>query len=184
VAQVALQLPPQPSEAPPHRPVQSGVQQCAAAPDPTHSAPAPLQLLLVQVPPQPSDMPQPLLLSQSGVQQTFVARHSLPVAQAGQALPQLSLTLHSVWSLALVQPVLTQQDSTPLRVTQLPEVQLVQVPPQPSDIPQLLAPQVLVQHIFVVLSQTSGLLQPQVPPQPSDPPQSVPSQTGAQQAFW
>ena len=151
-------------------------------PEPAHSAPAPGQLLLVQTPPQPSDWPQPLLALQSGVQHTSVARHSLPVAQAAQVFPQLSLVLHSVCPVPLMQLLLTQQEVTPARVTQVPEVQLVQVPPQPSDMPQLSAPQVLVQQRSVALSQTCGLVQPQVPPQPSEPPQDTWLQSVVQQA--
>ncbi len=136
----------------------------------------------MHTPPQLSDLPQPLVASQSGVQHTSVARHSLPEAQAGQVFPQLSLVLHSVCPVPLMQLLLTQQDVTPDSVTQVPEVQLVQVPPQPSDVPQLFGPQVLVQHRSVVLSQTSGLVQPQVPPHPSAPLQWTSSQVVVQQA--
>jgi hypothetical protein len=161
--------------------VQSGVQHIAADPEPTHSAPAP-QLLLVHVPPQPSDMPQPFVALQFGVQQTSVDKHSAPAGQAGQVFPQLSLVLHSVCSELLMQLLLTQQEVTPARVTQVPVVQVVQVPPQPSESPQLSVPQVLVQHMPVPLSQTCGLVQPQVPPQPSEPPHSTSLQLGVQQA--
>jgi hypothetical protein len=127
-------------------------------------------------------MPQPLVAVQFGAQHTSVVRHSLPAAQAGHVFPQLSLVLHSVWPELLMQLLLTQQAVTPASVTQVPEVQDVQVLPQPSVSPQLSLPQVLVQHMSVVLSQTCGLVQPQVPPQPSEPPHSTSLQLGVQQA--